>query len=267
MSTNLRANFVSLAERPEESDYAPTCEVTGLRWTKRLSPDDYSLWLRVAALQNGATMRWNAEHGDEVVYVCSGSLRLGDVTCAEGGALIVESGVAAEVHADVAASIVHFGPVDHAPPADGPYGAPAGEGHGVHVVGPRGRYEAAPGRPHYHFYADSTCPTCRATLLYTERDSTYVSQAHHHTQDELIYVLRGSLLFGKAHEYGPGTCLAIPANLYYNFHAGANGFAFLNYRRDASHHVQRNGGGAGLEAGLAQGAVEVEGEHRLVLSA
>jgi quercetin dioxygenase-like cupin family protein len=264
MSTNLRDNFVSLADRPEDTDYAPTCEVSGLRWTKRLSPDDYSLWLRVAALENGATMRWSAEHGDEVVYVSSGALRVGDVTCPEGGTVIVESGVAAEVHADDSASIVHFGPASAEPPADGPYGAPSGEGHGVHVVGPRGRYEAAPGRPHYHFYADSTCPTCRATLLCIQRDPTYVSQAHQHTTDELIYLLRGSLLFGKAHEYGPGTCLAIPGNLYYNFHAGRDGFTFLNYRRDASRHIQRDGGGAGLEAALAQGAVEVPGEHVLV---
>lgn len=264
MANNLRANFVSLAERPEESDYAATCEVSGLRWTKRVSPDDYSLWMRVATLESGATMRWNASHGDEVVYVCSGGLRVRDATCPEGGTLVVESGVPAEVHADVPASIVHFGPAAADPPVHGPYGPPAAEGRGVHVVGPRGRYEAPPGRAHYHFYADSTCPTCRATLLYIERDSTYTSKAHHHTEDELIYVLRGSLLFGKAYEYGGGTCLAIPANLYYNFHAGPQGFAFLNYRRDASRHVQRDGHGAGLEAGLSQGAVEVPGEHVLV---
>jgi quercetin dioxygenase-like cupin family protein len=266
MAANLRANFISLLDRPEQTDYSPTCDVTGLAFTRRLSPDGYSLWIFVSTLQPGAVMRWDDNHGDEVVYVTGGMLSAEGARCPEGGALVVESGIAAQLCAQDGASIVHFGPASTEPPTDGPYGPPAIDGHGVHVVGPRGRYASAPGRPVYRFYADSTCPTCRATLLYVERGAGYFSKAHQHTQDELIYVLRGSLVFGRAHEYGAGTCLAIPAALPYAFHGGPQGFAFLNYRRDASHHRQREGGGAGLEAGLAQGAVEVQGEHVVVLT-
>jgi len=58
-----------------------------------------------------------------------------------------------------------MGPRDPAPPVDGLNGPPAPDGHGVHVVGPRGTYANTTDTSDSHFYADSTCATCRITLL------------------------------------------------------------------------------------------------------
>lgn len=256
----MRTDFVALADLPASSEHAPTTAVTGLRWSRRLSPDGYSLWLHVAELDDGATLAWDGDHGDEAVHVSEGVLEIRGRVCPAGGAVIVEQGVAVTATARGRTLVEHFGPRDHAQPQDGLYGPPQPHGHGVHVVGPRGRVASAPGRPLYRFYADSTCPTCRVTLLLTERDETYVSEPHSHTQDELIYVLRGGLQLGKAHLYGPGTCLPFVANQRYAFKAGPEGFAFLNYRRDASLHNRVSAPGPRLESGFAQGGVENPGE-------
>jgi hypothetical protein len=258
----MRSDFVGLADRPADTEHAPTTAVTGLRWSRLLSPEGFSLWLRVAELDDGATLTWDDDHGDEAVHVTVGMLEIRGATCAQGGALIVEQGVAATATARGRTTIAHFGPQSHQQPQHGLYGPPSPSGHGVHVIGPLGRVSSPPGRPLFRFFADSTCPTCRVTLLLVERDSTYVSEPHSHSQDELIYVLRGGIQLGKAHLYGAGTCLPFAADQRYAFRAGPEGFTFLNYRCDASLHQKANAPGPRLESGLAQGGVENPGEDR-----
>jgi hypothetical protein len=170
--------------------------------------------------------------------------------------------VAATATARGRTTIAHFGAESHEQPQQGLYGPPSPQGHGVHVVGPLGRVSSPPGRPLFRFFADSTCPTCRVTLLLVERDGSYVSEPHSHSQDELIYVLRGGLQLGKAHLYEAGTCLPFAADQRYAFRAGPEGFTFLNYRCDASLHQKANAPGPRLESGLAQGGVENPGEDR-----
>jgi hypothetical protein len=82
-------------------------------------------------------------------------------------------------------------------------------------------------------------------------------RSHTHTQDELIYVLDGSLIVGGI-EYGTGTCFAIPALTRYSLTSGAAGFAILNYRRDVSVQAYRPGEPEELEGGLARGGVAVD---------
>jgi hypothetical protein len=126
----------------------------------------------------------------------------------------------------------------------------------VHVVGPRGTYAAIePGRD-THYYADSTCPTCRLTLLYTSRTGEYVSETHSHSTDELIHLLWGEVRLGSQ-VLRPGDTLAIDADRRYGFRSGPDGFGFLNYRREASQQTIARGSEPRMEGGLVNGLAPV----------
>lgn len=226
--------------------------VVGAVTSRRLSPPDFSLWLIESVLADRAQLTWPEVHGDEVVYVHSGALTVEGRTCPPGGAVVVESGAATRVEAQGPARITHAGPVDPTPPRGGLNGPADPEGHGVHVVGPRGTYATVTAERDTHYYADSTCPTCRLTLLYTSRSVPYVSPTHSHSVDELIHVLAGELWFGR-HRLGPGSTVAIAADRRYGFRSGPEGFAFLNYRADASQQTIERGSPPVMEGGLVHG--------------
>ena len=223
-----------------------------------MSPDDYSIWMEVSELRDGATLHWTTDHGDDGVYIVRGALEVEGRTCPPDGALIVESGVACRARSIGSTEIVQCGARDPAPPTDGLYQAPAGDGHGVHVVGARGWF--ASGQREgvaVRWFADSTCPTCRIALFHVWRAEGGVrDRSHTHTQDELIYVLDGSVIVG-GDEHGPGSCLAIPALTRYSLTSGPQGFAILNYRRDVSVQAYRAGEPEELEGALARGGVAV----------
>jgi len=200
---------------------------------RTVSPPEFSLWLVTADLDDGASITWPAEHGDESVFVVSGAFQIDGRTCPADGAVIIESNVEVTGTAVGPTRIVHFGPADTAPPTGGLNGDPSTEGHGVHVVGPKGTWAAIKEGQDSHFFADSSCPTCRITLLHVGRDSVYDSSAHSHTEDELIHVIEGEILLGRQ-KVGVGDTLAIGGDVRYKFRGGDNGFRFLNYRRDAS---------------------------------
>jgi hypothetical protein len=165
--------------------------------------------------------------------------------------VIVEASAPACVSAPDGATLVHFGPRDPDPPVDGYYGAPAGEPRAVHVVGPGGTYAAIePGRE-TRMFADSTCGTCRITLFFTGRDAEWRSAAHSHSADEILYLLRGTIHLGS-YRLDPGDAVAIAGGRRYAFRSGPDGFAFLNYRRDASEQTTA-GGEPLLEGGRVRG--------------
>jgi hypothetical protein len=214
-----------------------------------VSPPGYGLWLVAGELQDGTSLQLPAVHGDEAVYVATGALRVGGRTCPQNGAVVIEAGAAPEIVATGPTRVVHVGPRDPQPSA-----APAGTA--VHVIGPRGTYAAVePGRD-THYYADSTCPTCRITLLYTSRTVPYVSDTHSHSTDELIYLLWGELRLGSQ-VVRPGDTLAIDADRRYGFRSGPEGFGFLNYRREASQQTIERGSPPRMEGGLANGLTPV----------
>lgn len=250
------AKFTALAldDVDAAEGYAAPRDATGVRWSKKLSPDDYSVWLAVSELEDGGTITWGDRHGDDGVYVLSGALEVDGRVCPATGAVIVESGVAATATAIGPTQIAHYGPVDDDPPADGLYGAPDPTGHGVHVVGDQGWYVSGDReRVLARWFADATCPTCRIALFHVWRGEGNAKDIPHtHTQDELIYLVDGSIVMGS-YTFGPGTCLAIPADLRYSVTSGPDGMAFLNYRRDVS--VQRYGKvkPEELEGALARG--------------
>jgi hypothetical protein len=201
-----------------------------------VSPAGFSLWMLAADLDDGTTIEWPATHGDEAVYVVEGALEIdGKVTPAHGAA-VVESDVVTRARAVGPTRVAHMGPADPAQPVDGMNGPPATASHGVHVVGPRGTYANTTDTTDSHYYADSTCPTCRLTLLSVGRSFGYVSEPHSHSQDELIHVVSGAILLGRQ-RVGPGDTLAIAAGARYGFRGDEHGFVFVNYRRDASQQM------------------------------
>jgi redox-sensitive bicupin YhaK (pirin superfamily) len=55
------------------------------------------------------------------------------------------------------------------------------------------------------------------------------TQAHAHTESEIIYVLEGDVEFG-GRSFPAGSAINIPGETLYSFRAGPNGLRFLNFR-------------------------------------
>jgi hypothetical protein len=257
--TVARAPVVTHVDAVAPSDgYAAPRAATGVERSRRVSPDGYPLWMVVADLADGGELRWDRNHGDDGVHVLSGALDVDGHRCPTGGALIVESGVPAVARAVGPTTVVHCGPYDAEPPAGGLYGAPAAQGHTVHVVGDGGWFRSGDReRVVATWFADSTCPTCRISFFHVWRGEGGVrDRSHTHTQDELIFVVGGSIVIAGV-EHGPGSCLAIPANLRYSLTSGPDGNAFLNYRRDVSVQGYAPGEPTELEGALARGGALV----------
>ncbi len=212
---------------------ADTVVVHGDAWSSPMSPPDFPLWLVRGTLDSGASLQWQLPHGDEVVYVLSGELDVDGRVCPTGGTVVVESGVAARAVARGITRVVHFGPVDPVPPTAFA-GAPEQDGHCTHVIGPAGTYQCIEGTRDTRYYMDSTCPTCRATLLYTGRAEAYESNAHSHSTDEIIYMLTGAVKFG-AYTVDTGDAMCVAKDVRYKF--TSDSFLILNYRRDGSYQT------------------------------
>jgi hypothetical protein len=232
--------------------YAHNVTVNGLAWCKQLSPDDYSLRIVLAQVDQGASISWAGEHGDEGIYLLSGALDLDGHHCPEGGAIIVESGVRATVGADAPSTFVHTARSASAPPTSGPLGAPEVEDHGCHVIGPNGWHQSGNGQDFTaRWFTDGSCPTCRISLFRVDHRHGFAGDFHSHSQDEIIYVMNGSVELGRR-EYGPGTAFCITANTRYRV-AYPHGGDFLNYRADVSEHRTSDSNAPALETALAQG--------------
>jgi quercetin dioxygenase-like cupin family protein len=238
--------------KPETTYQAPR-EATGVVWSKALSPPGYALWLTKSELEDGGTLTWSNRHGDDGVYVLSGSLEIGGRSIPAGGAIIVESGAEASARAAGTTKIVHVGTASDTPPTDGLLGAPKPDGHHTHLVDPEGHFVSGQREGvRAVWFADSTCPTCRIALFTVEVDGRKDGAAHHHTADEIIFVLGGSISMGRA-TYGPGTALSIPGGVRYGFVGDPSGHHFLNFRRDISEQFTDRDGPGVLESALSRG--------------
>jgi quercetin dioxygenase-like cupin family protein len=224
-----------------------TCRVRGGS-ARRLSPAGFSIFLDLVTLDAGGAIEWGTDHGDDAGYVISGALEVGGRPVPTGAAIVVESGVGARATATEPSTVAHFGPVQPGEP----------RGRTVHVVGPRGRFESAPGRPFFRFFADSTCETCDAFLLYSQRDEGWSVTPHSHSADELIYVLDGTVMTGRVANPA-GECLAYDAGRRYALAAPAEGFVTLNYRASPSTLEFADLDGSMLETAANVGGVEVDG--------
>lgn len=254
--------------------YAAPRHASGVRWSTRVSPEPYSIWMVISELEDGGTIVWDDDHGDDGVYVMCGALDVDRVPsdappsggapsaevsrCPADGAVVVEAGVACRARAVGVTTVVHCGARSPDPPSDGLYGPPDVTGRGVHVVGERGWFASGDReRVAVRWFADSTCPTCRIALFHVVRAEGGVrDRSHSHTQDELVFVVDGSVVVAGV-EHGSGTCLAVPALTRYSLTSGDHGFAILNYRRDVSVQAYRPGDPEELEGALVRGGVAV----------
>ena len=150
----IHANEVEAATRYPR----PTVELLGTVAARQVSSDGASLWLVAADLAMGTEMRWGTEHGDEAVYVRSGSLAVDGRVCPADGAVVVEAGVAATATAEHDTSIVHVGPTDSVPPSDGLRGPAESEGRGVRIVGSDGIWATVDEAQRTRFFSDASAP-------------------------------------------------------------------------------------------------------------
>jgi quercetin dioxygenase-like cupin family protein len=225
---------ISLDDVESASSYAIDRKVSGVGWSKQISPADYSLFLVVSELDDGAVIKFDGAHGDEALCVLEGELDVDGRRCPTGGAVVVEAGVACRAVAIGPTRIAHYGPTDPTPPGDGMLGPATADGHAVHVVGVGGWFRAGNDTYSQTWWADSSCPTCRICVFRIEHpDGPDNDLPHHHTQDEIIFVLDGELRLGS-YRCPAGTAISIPAHMRYSLRSDGKAFKFLNYRRDAS---------------------------------
>lgn len=233
-------------------EYQAPREATGVKASRRMSPADYSIWLAFSELEDGATIRWGDRHSDDAIYVFEGEMDVDGKRCPTNGAFIVESGYVTEATAVGPTLIAHYGSTDDDAPSNGIFGAPASHGHGVHVMGSGGWFLSGQLEDvSATWFADSTCGTCRATLLLVDNNRAARAPTHHHTEDEIIFLIDGGLKMG-AFEYPKYSSLCIPGNARYSFTGLPGGHKFLNFRRDVSNQFNERDAPPMLETAAAR---------------
>jgi quercetin dioxygenase-like cupin family protein len=246
---------------PWTPDYgAPFAKVTGDYEAKSANLEGYSLWALMARFEEGASITWQSEHGDEVIAVLSGGLEVEGAVVPRLGSLVLEAGTPLTATATGTTMLLHYGSVDPTPPVSGPFGPAAArqEGDpGYHVHGPLGRenrsMEFEGELLESAFHADSTCKTCRPTLLRVSARGPMKFPSHYHSEDELIFVVDGAFQSGPL-KAKAGTMLAIPSGRRYGIRSD-EAFEFFNYRRDVSTIVIRSEDDAKLEIAEGRGYV------------
>jgi hypothetical protein len=245
---------VVLAKEAEQSFSHPIVghSFVGKSKSRLVSPADYSLWLVTAELEDSTQLELPELHGEQSIYVVSGSLQVdGKRVCPQKGAVIIEGNAQPNMRAIGDTVIVHMGPTD-ALQTNAEPDPDFIVGDSTHVIGPRGTFEAIEPTRDTHYYADSTCDHCRLTLLYTSRSTEYVSATHSHSTDELIHLLWGQVRLGSL-ELEAGDTLAVAKDKRYGFRSGPNGFGFLNYRQGPSEQIVERGSTPRVEGGLVNG--------------
>src|SRR6185437_10203960 len=215
---------------------APHCTARGGACGALFHPTGYSLWRVVGELGDGATLTWDAGHGDEAIFVETGALDADGTGVHEGSTFVVEAGVPWRIRSVGSSRIVHFGTVATTSPTDGLLGPAAEDGRGVHVV-------SAADATSIHFkgdatsvyFCDGTCPTCRVTLFLYDGSifsDGYTGASHFHSEDEIIHMLEGELHVGSL-SIGPPAAAAVPRALRYRLRTPGP-YRYLDYRADVS---------------------------------
>ncbi|HWD25004.1 MAG TPA: cupin domain-containing protein [Acidimicrobiales bacterium] len=210
-----------------------------------------------AKLAKGAEIEWAAKHGDEAIYVKSGTVACEDRRASDGSAIVVEADVPAIMSAESDVELFHFGPTSPNPPTTGPLGPAESAGHRVHILSDTGGYVRRPeGRTNWQYvYADSNCRSCRLNLFQSVGTPHLPPTSHTHSEDEIILMLAGEGRVGRS-LLDPGMCIAIPGNYRYGFMTSGE-YRLLNYRADASMCVAAPGTEPFMEFKRPEGWLEI----------
>jgi mannose-6-phosphate isomerase-like protein (cupin superfamily) len=223
-------SLVAVHQHPSGS-----CTTVGTVQAAPADPPGRPLWCYRVRLAGGAGILWTGDHEDEVIFVLEGRLLGGD-TLAAGPrcAVVVEAGVAYELHADGDTELLHFGGTG--PPEVGPLGPPESDQRSAYVIDPSetfGQTVVTDGaNATVTFWADSTRSTTRLALFEVVTDRGHRTPSHTHSQDEIIVVIDGELHVGPTVVAG-GTSITIPGDFRYGFVAPES-YRFFNFRRDSS---------------------------------
>jgi len=176
----------------------------------------------------GGSLTWKNSPFGHLIYVTSGSIRVGDRTLGEGSILVVEHTASATAETIGAAELYIFSLGESC------VSKPSRAGGNVHCLAaddvPRCADFNGDGRVGGAVMADSSCPTCELWLHESVLHAADFDVAvHSHNEDEIIVVTAGSILLGNR-ECGPGTAIAVAHDTLYGFKAGTAGLTFINFR-------------------------------------
>lgn len=189
-------------------------------------------------LEPRAGVTLTADPADLAIFVWKGSVEAGRATLREKSSVVLEHGASLSMEAgDEGASVLAF----HL--AEQGAGKPSG-GH-VHVLPAERvpRTEAMGGNEGIGgaLHSDAQCPTCSVWLhenSYAMADKE--TALHSHSEDEVIFIHSGSIRLGNR-IYGPGTALAIAADVKYEFWSGPEGLGFVNFRGTSPTYTSADG--------------------------
>jgi hypothetical protein len=97
-------------------------------------------------------------------------------------------------------------------------------------------------------FAGSDCPTCELWFHRSDLPAAIDVPRHYHTEDEIIFVVSGSMLLGRR-ELREGAALAIGEGTVYRFRSGPKGLGFLNFRTSSPRAVLVDQGIAPIDEG------------------
>lgn len=188
-----------------------------------VSGQDRPLHLLVHELSPSAEIRWDEPSGGHAVYVWQGNVQFNATDVPQNSAVFIEHrGRGAIRAANSTATVLHFYETGLGDPP------PRAGGH-AHMVGPDGLFKSKGTAP-ITVWADSGCPTCELWLHQSHDFHPNEKVApHYHTADEIIFVLRGSLIIGR-HRLTVGCAVAIDKGTTYAFAAGPDGLIDVNFR-------------------------------------
>jgi hypothetical protein len=224
-----KIHILNETESVPRAGYAGEVILEGEGTSQTLVADDLGVWLVLATIGDGARLSWPREHGEEAVYIREGGLRVANLECVAGSAVVVGRNAGLSVEAIGLTRLVHFG-------TRVTRGTPVAGNAAVHLIGPGGRVRHETGLgSRVTWFADSTDARCDLTFFLVDRPPGPADRGmpHTHSQDEVIFVMGGEVSLG-AQRCRTGTALGIPAGVRYALSKSSEGFAFLNYRPGAS---------------------------------
>jgi mannose-6-phosphate isomerase-like protein (cupin superfamily) len=187
----------------------------------------HSLTLWVHEMQPRSVLNWQSPDVDHMLYVWKGSAAANGIDAGPDQPLVVERGSAGTIEAGPSgATVAHF----YESAVVGSHSERRAGGH-IHVCPKGGQFaKKDEERAATHMvWADAHCPTCQLWLHKSSfRKVRAQSEPHLHNEDEIIFVVEGEVLVGRAHK--PGTAIAVAEGTTYAFGIGQPDSAFINFR-------------------------------------